>query len=425
MTMLELNELSKIGFGSYRVTIDSEDHYHTLLLALSLGCNLIDTSSNYMDGKSEELIGKVLSDNPQYETFIITKAGYIQGENLQIIDHLNSSGSAQENLIAIDENFKYSLHPDFLQNQINTSLFRLKKKSIDGFLLHNPEYYFNKDGSNHEDIYDIIKNAFEFLENRVKENQIRYYGISSNVFSSNDQMSRKISLEKVLAIAREINGNHHFKLIQFPFNLMEQEAKTENSPSLIDFASQNNIITFSNRPLNANSPDGPVRLASYEDEIMYLNEEQDISVFQKCLTLMKQQLSNIIENADAMEIDIVKYLFFNWNKFPMIESASKFFDYSFYPFLEKLYQGEIPGDHLKSYSELRAMSFSYCLKNITQNANNFRGELIRKGLIPDNKKDSLQILACKYYLDSGINHVLIGMKREKYVREFESFFNIS
>ena len=65
--------MSKIAFGTYRLSIDNPEHYEALKLALEKGCHLIDTASNYMDGKSEELIGKVLKENPQYSPTIVPK----------------------------------------------------------------------------------------------------------------------------------------------------------------------------------------------------------------------------------------------------------------------------------------------------------------------------------------------------------------
>ena len=53
-------KISPVGFGSYRVHISVEAHHKALEHALLSGINIIDTSSNYADGGSEELIGAVL-----------------------------------------------------------------------------------------------------------------------------------------------------------------------------------------------------------------------------------------------------------------------------------------------------------------------------------------------------------------------------
>ena len=55
-------QFSNIGFGCYRVDHRVEDHYKAMHKALTSGISLIDTSSNYSDGRSEILVGNVISD---------------------------------------------------------------------------------------------------------------------------------------------------------------------------------------------------------------------------------------------------------------------------------------------------------------------------------------------------------------------------
>ena len=52
---------SKVGFGGYRIDDETPEHREALEKALLAGCNLIDTSTNYMDGGSERCVGAVLS----------------------------------------------------------------------------------------------------------------------------------------------------------------------------------------------------------------------------------------------------------------------------------------------------------------------------------------------------------------------------
>jgi len=59
--------ISRLGIGSYRLALGVPEHEKILYQALErqsnpqLNINLIDTSSNYSNGRSEQLIGKVLS----------------------------------------------------------------------------------------------------------------------------------------------------------------------------------------------------------------------------------------------------------------------------------------------------------------------------------------------------------------------------
>ena len=45
---------SPAGFGGYRIHLSIEEHREALKQAIKNGINLIDTSSNYADGSSEE-----------------------------------------------------------------------------------------------------------------------------------------------------------------------------------------------------------------------------------------------------------------------------------------------------------------------------------------------------------------------------------
>jgi aryl-alcohol dehydrogenase-like predicted oxidoreductase len=42
----------RIGFGCYRVDDETPGHREALVAALDAGCTLIDTSTNYTDGRS-------------------------------------------------------------------------------------------------------------------------------------------------------------------------------------------------------------------------------------------------------------------------------------------------------------------------------------------------------------------------------------
>src|SRR6266540_2051372 len=86
--------VSLVGFGGYRVGRKSPDHRTALSTALAAGVNLIDTSSNYMLGDSERLIGEVLADTavPRDEVVVVSKIGYVQGPNLDLARQREAEG---------------------------------------------------------------------------------------------------------------------------------------------------------------------------------------------------------------------------------------------------------------------------------------------------------------------------------------------
>ena len=55
-------DVHPLGFGCYRIADGNPVHESALREYLNRGGNLIDTSANYTDGLSEQLIGRVLKD---------------------------------------------------------------------------------------------------------------------------------------------------------------------------------------------------------------------------------------------------------------------------------------------------------------------------------------------------------------------------
>ena len=76
-----------VGFGTYRTVDGNADHERALRHALEHGVPLIDTSSNYGNGRSEKLVGRMLNSVDESRSAgveLITKLGYVQGEALEM-----------------------------------------------------------------------------------------------------------------------------------------------------------------------------------------------------------------------------------------------------------------------------------------------------------------------------------------------------
>jgi aryl-alcohol dehydrogenase-like predicted oxidoreductase len=260
--------VSEAGFGGYRVSIHMEPHYEALYKSLSNGINLIDTSSNYADGGSEELIGKVLADLiaqgilQRDEVVIVAKAGYLQGTNLAISAEKKRLGVPFSDLVVFNKDLEHCIHPDFLQHQLTQSLERLHLTTIDCFLLHNPEYYFfwaQQQGISQADAQSEflrrIEVAFRYLETEVQAGRISYYGISSNTFPVAADVYEFSPLEKIWAIAERIDPKNHFRIIELPLNVFETGAATLGNQTagqtVLEFAQQQGLAVLINRPLNA------------------------------------------------------------------------------------------------------------------------------------------------------------------------------
>lgn len=288
---------SRVGFGGYRIHHQSPGHREALTLALQRGVNLIDTSSNYTDGGSEILSGMVLKDLvaagtvQRDEIIVVSKVGYVQGQNLDLAEQREKSGAPFPEMVKYEDGCWHCIHPEFLEDQLQRSLQRLQLDALDAYLLHNPEYFLSdaiKPGKPvseaREEYYRRIKAAFIYLEEQCHDGRIGCYGISSNTFPASTGGSTELaevsaaanppsdyeftSLVQVWAIAQEIGAGHHFRVIQFPFNLFEHGAATEknqfhNSQTLLQTAKQFGLATMANRPLNAMHDHRMIRLASF------------------------------------------------------------------------------------------------------------------------------------------------------------------
>ncbi len=270
------------GFGGYRIHNRQESYQDALLKAVAGGCNLIDTSSNYGDGGSEILVGSVIQRlSHEYsigrdEIVVVTKGGYIQGSNLAIAKQREIDGNPFPDVVRYMEGCWHCIHPEFLEDQLDRSLKRLGLQTIDVYLLHNPEYFLTdyakkKRGpieAAREEYNRRIALAFQWMERKVQEGRIRYYGISSNTFPDNTKKADFTSFEQTLEIAEAISPNHHYAVIQLPMNLLERGAwvhKTQanGTKSVLQAAKQANIAVLINRPLNAFAHSRIIRLSEF------------------------------------------------------------------------------------------------------------------------------------------------------------------
>lgn len=275
--------VSRLGFGGYRVDEITAEHAAALKLALRSGINLIDTSTNYTDGGSEKLIGRVLQELfaggelQRDEVVVISKVGYVQGQNLQLAQERERQGRGFPEMVKYMQNCWHCLHPDFLADQLFRSLARLQLEYLDVLLLHNPEYFLSD--AMHRGRHDLeeiraeydrrLRAAFMFLEKQVAAGRIAYYGVSSNTFPHPAAHPEFTALERLWEIAAALSPPHHFRVIQFPANLLETGAMLEKNQcageqTLLEFAREKNLATLANRPLNAMHGNQMLRLADFQ-----------------------------------------------------------------------------------------------------------------------------------------------------------------
>jgi aryl-alcohol dehydrogenase-like predicted oxidoreductase len=420
--MVELSELSKAGFGAYKVTIDAPMHREALETAVKLGCNLIDTAPNYTLGKSELLIGKVLTDTAvSKKQFIISKVGYIQGEDIQVA----RDGHVSDR-VKIGDGFEYSICKDFIKIQLKRSMERLGRKYIDGYLLHNPEHYFGNVNlaQNKEFVYKKIFEAFSFLEDMVQKKLIRYYGVSSNTLPMASSASTTLDLYKLMEISKSISTDNHFKLIQFPFNIIEREAVANThscGKSLLSIIKESGLVSFGNRPLNARVAKGALRLATYDNLEGIATDPPDTSTLNSMFELILSKLRETGMENSWQEFPILNQLKAHWDKMGNPESVDVLFVEHFLPFIDSLYDGDIDPRAKKLAYDLRNQMKAYSRKKMTEEARALEKSLIENNTVAaDGTPFAYRI--CKHYLAQGIDHLLIGMRSRQYVEDFSPEF---
>jgi aryl-alcohol dehydrogenase-like predicted oxidoreductase len=260
--------LSSIGLGTYLGQPDrSTDQNYTeaIILAIELGCNVIDTASNYRFQRSERAIGvalqKVFADHKaaREEIVISTKGGYIPFES----EYPHDAGNyirdkfVKPGLAKADEIVDgHCLAPNFLHGQLEQSRFNLGLDCIDIYYVHNPESQL--EFVKRKVFRDRLRAAFLMLEEAVESGLIKFYGTATwNGYRNPIGATEYLSLEEVLSVAREIGGiRHHCRFIQLPYNLAMLEAITARNQrvagemmSILEAAEMSGVTVMCSAPL--------------------------------------------------------------------------------------------------------------------------------------------------------------------------------
>jgi len=177
--------VSEVSFGAWAIggswgPVKDEESYAALNRAVNLGVNFIDTADVYGDGRSEQLIGRLLNERKE-EIFVATKAGR------RLSPH-TADGYNRTNLEAF----------------VDRSLRNLGVDCIDLLQLHCPptEVYHRPE-------------VFRTLDELKRKGKIRYYGVS---------------VEKV-AEALKATEYADLQSVQIIFNMFRSKPATEFFPT--------------------------------------------------------------------------------------------------------------------------------------------------------------------------------------------------
>ena len=256
-------QVSPICFGSLRLTPQNGIYKETLHRALKGGIRFIDTSGSYGNGASEIVIGEVLREfahehpEEQKDIVLCTKFGPIQGAILQEIQQREAMGQKISGLHKVSERMSYCLSPEYLEHQLSLSLRRLQRETVDLILLQNPECLFQSMNSK-EEFMQYLKRAFEHLEVEVVRGRIKHYGISSSSFLKKEISQDFLSIDELYELANSISKNHHFSVIQCPFNLFETNAlfiKNQKGKTVFEKVEEYDLGLLACRPLTSHHRD--------------------------------------------------------------------------------------------------------------------------------------------------------------------------
>ncbi len=141
-------QVSEISFGAWAIggswgQVSDEDALAALNTSLDNGVNFIDTADVYGDGRSEQLIARVLKERSE-QVYVVTKAG-------RRLNPHTAPGYNRENLTAF----------------IERSLRNLQVEALDLVQLHCPptQVYY-------------MPEVFGVLDDLMQAGKIKYYGVS-------------------------------------------------------------------------------------------------------------------------------------------------------------------------------------------------------------------------------------------------------
>lgn len=255
--------VSPICFGSLRLTPENGIYKETLYKALKSGVHFIDTSGAYGNGASEMVIGEAINEyfaeNPNEKDSIVlcTKLGLVQGATLQEMQRQAHMGYTIPGSYKLSERLAYCLTPEYIESQLTLSLRRLQNNKVNLVLIQNPEHLL-KIMKSKENFFQYLRRAFEHLEVEVAKGRIDHYGISSSAFLKKEIAPDFLSVDEIVGLAESISPNHHFSVVQVPFNLFETGPlfnQNQNKQTFFEAAKKHDLGMLTCRPLTSHHRD--------------------------------------------------------------------------------------------------------------------------------------------------------------------------
>ncbi|MDQ1263540.1 MAG: hypothetical protein QG559_541 [Campylobacterota bacterium] len=410
--------MSNFAFGTYRVNDLNPQHIQALKDAIVSGIEMIDTSSNYMDGAAERAIALAFEglEDKIIDVEIVSKFGYIQGKTLQRYKNDISFSNSITDVVLYSDDCYHSIAPAFLRDQLTHTLQRLKREQLDCYLLHNPEYYLldairrgvDKD-ERLDEMYRRIELSFIALEKEVKKGRIISYGISSNSFSLSRMNEEFLPYEDLLTLAQNAsyevgNDKHSFTTIELPINILETEGL-----KCASWAKANGLRVLANRPLNAQYNGAMYRLAEYDDSKEYYN------YFNELIEMCEKN-----ENLEPL-VSLLEELDTNKHRFAWIGSYDMYYYSQMLPYIKKILQ-EAEEDALEGLLELIELFLQEYRKSVAYECSEKTKQKLENFFYKCNA--TLQECALEFLLkEQNIDYTLVGMRKPSYVQQILALKN--
>jgi aryl-alcohol dehydrogenase-like predicted oxidoreductase len=159
--------LGCFGFSNAYGTADPAEATATILRALDLGCNFLDTADSYGAGQNEELVGRAISQR-RHEVVLATKFGFICDTDGHVIGRDGT--------------------PAYVHKAIDASLRRLGTDTVDIYILHrvDPEV--------------PVEETVGAMADLVSLGKVRHLGLSE---ASTDQIRRAHAIHPIATLQSE------------------------------------------------------------------------------------------------------------------------------------------------------------------------------------------------------------------------------
>jgi aryl-alcohol dehydrogenase-like predicted oxidoreductase len=406
---------SDIGLGTYRMRVDNAEHRAAVTAALTAGCRVFDTASNYGDGAAEELLGRMVSPQQNPDVAIWTKGGYV-APGLQ-----RELAAREIDAVApLTADAGYSLSPAVLRTSLLLSLQRLGRTSVGTYFIHNPENLLRFETT--AVALEKLAAAFACCGQLVSEGLAESYGVSSSRLTIDPAETRdSFHLEDVLGAAKSAGSVALLRMLQMPCNLLERSVlrrvrqRDGTTASLVEAAKCRGLLLVAHRPINAIYNGSVIRLSDSVgtgDGVL----QRGHAAFELLRAGVAQELLRQGSDHRVFDFPVMQFLRDAWDQLPDPDFIDQVFARRVEPFVEILFDARAHEPASRAVAELREAAVKLARHRLTENSAALRAELEAAGHIDARDHRGLAEVATDYVLRSGFDCVLVGMRNPDYVR---------